>query len=263
MLEIKEIINFLNIKYPLTNVEEWDNVGIQNNFTNVDKEIDQLMICLDLTQNVLKQAIQNKISFIITHHPFIFEEDLEIEIKKNPHKKNMLEEMKDNDICVYSTHTSFDMYKNGTAFQILEQLGIKKFQQLENSDYGLFFENELSVKKLCMQMKKKLKINNFLTNNILHKLDRPQRVGLLPGAGGSEIMISKENNLDLVVTSDIKWSQWILAKEQNIAIIQVPHFIEKWHANGIKKDLKEQFPKINIFIAEEKDIIHRLEIDND
>ena len=66
----KDIINFLEEKYPKSNAEDWDNVGLL--VGNNKKEIKKVQLSIDATENAINYATDNDIDMIITHHPLIF-----------------------------------------------------------------------------------------------------------------------------------------------------------------------------------------------
>ena len=49
----------------------WDNSGVQ--IYTGEKEIEKVLICLEITEEVIKEAESKKTGMIITHHPLIFE----------------------------------------------------------------------------------------------------------------------------------------------------------------------------------------------
>ena len=49
---------------------EWDNVGLLLGRT--DKNISKILIALELSEEVVDQAISSRADMIITHHPLIF-----------------------------------------------------------------------------------------------------------------------------------------------------------------------------------------------
>ena len=80
-MKLLSIIKYLEKKFPLKLMSEWDKSGLQilKAKSKIDpfREIKNILVCLDLTKSALTTAIENNVHLIITRHPFIFE-DLEI-----------------------------------------------------------------------------------------------------------------------------------------------------------------------------------------
>lgn len=66
---ISQISNFLNEIFPLEKAELWDKSGFSFYFNNI---VSKIIICIDLTPDILTRALQQKVNLIITHHPFYF-----------------------------------------------------------------------------------------------------------------------------------------------------------------------------------------------
>jgi len=56
--------------YPIHIAEEWDNVGLQ--VGSMADPVERIMITLEADQEMVSEAIQNKIDLLITHHPLFF-----------------------------------------------------------------------------------------------------------------------------------------------------------------------------------------------
>ena len=78
-MKIKELTNFLEELAPIYIQEEYDNCGLTIGDEN--KKIKNILICLDVTLEVIKEAKQKKCNLIISHHPVIFNEIKKINTK--------------------------------------------------------------------------------------------------------------------------------------------------------------------------------------
>lgn len=68
--EIKEIVNALEIFAPLPLQDGFDNAGLQIGLT--DAEATGALLCLDVTEAVVDEAIALGYNLIVSHHPLIF-----------------------------------------------------------------------------------------------------------------------------------------------------------------------------------------------
>ena len=111
---------------PLELQEKYDNAGLI--IGTADMEISAVLISLDITDEVLDEAIQNNCNLIISHHPLIFngikrfvEEDLVQRLTVKAIRNN---------IAVYGMHTNLDNSAKGLNAWICDILGIKNYRFL-------------------------------------------------------------------------------------------------------------------------------------
>ena len=69
-MKLREVIAALEHLAPLRLQDEWDNSGLQVGFP--ESEIDQVLVCLDVTEAIVDEAIAAKCNLIVSHHPLIF-----------------------------------------------------------------------------------------------------------------------------------------------------------------------------------------------
>ena len=69
-VKIKEVIDALEKFAPLPLQESYDNAGLQVGLTEV--EVSGALLCLDVTEKVLDEAIKLDCNLIVAHHPLIF-----------------------------------------------------------------------------------------------------------------------------------------------------------------------------------------------
>ncbi|MFH0894990.1 MAG: Nif3-like dinuclear metal center hexameric protein [Bacteroidota bacterium] len=125
-MKIQEIISFLETIAPLSFQESYDNSGLACGDKNA--EIKNLLICLDVNENVVEEAVRKKCNLIISHHPVIFSPLKKIVPENYP--GNILYKAIQNNIVLYSLHTNFDSIRNGINYSICEKLGLKNIRVL-------------------------------------------------------------------------------------------------------------------------------------
>ena len=123
---IKEITEFIESYAPLSFQESYDNAGLiigdKNSKTN------GVLICIDVTDKVLNEAIAKKCNLIVSHHPLIFKGVKKIN-GKNFTEKLIIKAIK-NDIAIYAAHTNLDNIINGVNSIFAEKLGLKNIKIL-------------------------------------------------------------------------------------------------------------------------------------
>ncbi|HWY39015.1 MAG TPA: Nif3-like dinuclear metal center hexameric protein, partial [Bacteroidia bacterium] len=117
---IKDIITCLENFAPPALQESYDNSGIQCG--DVNQKATGAMLCLDVTQGVLDEAIKKKCNVIIAHHPLIFS-PLKKLTGANYTEQILISAIKKN-ICVYACHTNADNVHMGVNNKMAEKLGL-------------------------------------------------------------------------------------------------------------------------------------------
>ena len=132
-VKIKEIVDALERFAPLPLQDGFDNAGLQIGLT--DAEATGALLCLDVTEAVLDEAIALGINLIISHHPLIFTGYKSI-TGKNYVERCILKAIR-NDIVVYSAHTNLDNVQGGVNYKMAEKIGLKNVRILEPKENRL------------------------------------------------------------------------------------------------------------------------------
>jgi dinuclear metal center YbgI/SA1388 family protein len=124
-----DLIKYLEDWAPPGAAWEKDNVGLQIGSRGYN--IKNIMLCLELNNEVLKEAIQKKCNFIFTHHPLIFSPIKRLDLDKDP-RSELIEKAFKNNITIFSAHTNLDFTKDGVSFELAKALKLNNLQFLEN-----------------------------------------------------------------------------------------------------------------------------------
>ncbi len=132
MMNLKDLCSYLDSAVPLSFQEGYDNSGLQVGFP--EKEVSSALITLDVTEEVIDEAVSGKCDVIVSHHPLIFNG-----IKKitgRTFTERILYKAVKHDIAIYSSHTNLDVFSNGVSRKIAEKLklhNIKVLSPVKNS----------------------------------------------------------------------------------------------------------------------------------
>ena len=122
MISIADIINFLETKAPLALQESYDNAGLVCG--NRMLACSGAIAALDLTEQVLEEAIDKKFNLVIVHHPPIFKPLKSLE-SRDAITRLLLKAIK-HDIAVYAIHTNLDNVVWGVNGEIARRVGLQK-----------------------------------------------------------------------------------------------------------------------------------------
>lgn len=126
-MKIKEIVDALERFAPLPLQDGFDNAGLQVGLT--EAEVTGALLCLDVTEQVLDEAINKKCNVIISHHPLLFK-GLKSITGSNYIERCVMKAIR-NGIAVYSAHTNMDNALYGVNHKMAEKLGLQHLEVLE------------------------------------------------------------------------------------------------------------------------------------
>ncbi|NOR74841.1 MAG: Nif3-like dinuclear metal center hexameric protein, partial [Draconibacterium sp.] len=70
MTKLKDITNYFEKLAPLSLQESYDNAGLLVGDQN--SEVSSVLVTLDVTEDVIDEAIEKKAQLVVAHHPIIF-----------------------------------------------------------------------------------------------------------------------------------------------------------------------------------------------
>jgi len=120
-MQIKHITQFIESVAPLAFQESYDNAGLI--LGQSDDEISGLLITLDVTEEILDEAISKNLNLIVCHHPIVFSGIKKLN-GKNYIERCVAKAIK-NDISIYAAHTNLDSVFGGVNSKICEKLQLQ------------------------------------------------------------------------------------------------------------------------------------------
>lgn len=117
---IKEIVSHLEAFAPTAYQESYDNAGLIVGDQN--QEVQSALITLDVTEEVLDEAIRHGCGMIIAHHPLIFKGIKKIN-GNNLVGRCLIKAIRNN-IAIYASHTNIDSVTGGVNSRICQKLGL-------------------------------------------------------------------------------------------------------------------------------------------
>lgn len=128
-----QIATALEKHAPLDLQESYDNGGIQIGHANIP--ITQALLTLEITGEVINEALEHKCPLIITHHPLIFRGLKNLRENKSP--ENWVTQCIREGISVYAIHTQLDNVLNGVNHEIANRIGLHHRQILRIKENSL------------------------------------------------------------------------------------------------------------------------------
>lgn len=255
-INMSELISEIEEIAPRELEEDWDNCGMQINMGK--KSVGKVLITLEITKNVIEEAKNKNVDFIITHHPLLFSK-IDV-VDYNNITGNYLIELIKSGISVYSAHTTFDETFGGNNEYLAELIGLTRIRRLK--DYRPVpkdriigrmgnFKEPCTLKEACTIVEEALDIEGKL--RVVGDLDKKIKiVGLCTGAGGDTMEAAIRNGCDLFITGDVRHHEAQMALEMGLCLIDAGHFgSEKIFAENFASKLRKNLDsKIEIIESE-------------
>ena len=230
-MTISKIIKELELYFPRTISESWDNVGLL--IGNDEEKVKKIQITLDVTEECINEAIKNDANLIIAHHPIIFTSVKEITNKTSLGRKIL--KLIENNIAVYVLHTNIDAAKDGLNDYLGKVLDLKNGKILETSSennkvissesgIGRIYKlkEEIEASTFLEKIKSNLKLDKLkVSGNISKKI---KKIAIINGAGSSYWKKAKFKGCDLCITGDVRYHEALDAKEEDIIIVDIGHY---------------------------------------
>ncbi len=224
-MKINDLLNKIEEFAPLSLAYEWDNCGLICG--SKEDTISGVCVCLDMSLEVIKKAVENGCNTILSHHPFIFGKINRVDT--NTYFGKMLKEVIKNDINVISMHTNIDKAKDGINQRLANILKLQNIEVLEKDtrfeSAGLgrmgTLKEGMSLAEFCGVVEKNLGTQVRVVG------DMNTQISKVAVGGGSCIELADlaiMNGCDVFVTGDTKYHNAMDAQREGICIIDAGHY---------------------------------------
>ena len=121
-MKLKAITSYLEGVAPLSLQESYDNSGLQVGDPNM--EVSGIIISLDITEEVLTEALRHGYNLIVAHHPLIFG-GLKKITGQGSTERIIMSAIKEG-VAIYAGHTNFDAIGKGVNHYLAEKVGLSE-----------------------------------------------------------------------------------------------------------------------------------------
>ena len=222
---LSHLIALLDEKVPLNWSEKWDNSGLQ--LGDPDSSINSILFSLNPSSSAISYAVEKKNDLLITHHPLFFHPVKQIDSSIWP--GNLIYSAIKNGLSIISLHTNLDNARFGISVKIVEKLGWKYDSPLvvEENGWGPGvigeFDSFRTVSEVAEELMEKLSLNSLRISPCRKKVKK------FAFCGGSCFSLAGEvlgTDIDLFVTSDVKYHEMLDSSEKHLCVISVDHSVE-------------------------------------
>lgn len=222
-MKTAEFLSWAESVWPVSASEDWDNPGLISG--SLDAEHSKVLVTVDITNDVLQEAIDSECTLIIAHHPLLLG-GIDT-LRQDLYKGALLAKAIKNDVSLFAAHTNADVVSGGVSDLLAKKFGIANTTALDGNSEGHGRVGEIAPQKLSRfleTIKKALPETAKGISFIGNAESQVQTVALVAGSGMSFI---NEVEADVFITSDIKHHAALDFKEQSNgdkALVDISHF---------------------------------------
>jgi dinuclear metal center YbgI/SA1388 family protein len=133
MIRIKEVLEALEEFAPPALQEGFDNTGIQVGETG--QEAKGALLCVDVTEDVVEEALAKGCNLVIAHHPLLFKPVKSL--RGATYIERCVMKACKYDMVIYAAHTNLDNVRRGVNGWLAERIGLNNTHILSPKREGL------------------------------------------------------------------------------------------------------------------------------
>jgi len=221
----------------------WDNVG--HLVGEPEAEVKKVLVALDITEAVVREAIDSGADLIVAHHPVMNCKWHEVQrVRSDDAQGRMLIGMIRNGISAICMHTNLDAAEGGVNDALAEKLGLQGLELLNEEKIGRIgtLKSQLPLVEFTRFVVKSLGCNGV---RYIDSGKPVQRVAVGGGACSCYIRQAIDMGCDTFVTSDLKYNDFLDTK--GINLIDAGHFpTENVVCPVLASFLQENYPALTV-----------------
>lgn len=225
----KQITDAIEQFAPKALAEAWDNPGLM--MGSLSDECRGVAVALDLTKDVVSQALENDCNLIVTHHPFFFSAIKSIDTDEA--KGQIIKDVLAHGLTVYSAHTNLDECENGLCMTLASLIG---GSNLVPDGVGVVCDVEpTTLVKFAKHVASTLGDDSVKYSG---KDDAPiRKILCICGGGASDSAYAHAKEVaDVFVTGDFKHHLYVASENDEFPIVEFSHY----HSEIIVQNLFEK-----------------------
>ena len=248
-MKLKEIIGAIEKVAPLSIQDGFDNSGLQIGLP--EQEVNSVLICLDVTEEVVAEAESLGCQLILSHHPLLFH-PLKSVSDSTYQQRCVIHAVKAG-IAIYSAHTSLDNARNGVNFKIAEVIGMDGLSWLsakEGSDAGSGLIGELKEpmqdNEFLLMLKDRFGVTALRHSGTSGK--QIMKVAVCGGAGAFLLPEAIRKGADCFVCGEFRYHDYF--ENTGVLLAELGHYESEQFTQVLLLDiLTDAFPGISARIS--------------
>lgn len=224
-MTIRELLDYLEARVPLSQQEDFDNSGVQCGDTS--HELSGVLVAIDTTEAVIDEAIEKGCNLIVAHHPALFRATKSI--TPDYYINRCVMKAIKHDIVLYAAHTSLDNDDDGINVYWARQMGLTDIQILQPQQGNPLIgggvignlPHPVTISELLLLMKHFQPIRHVAHSKVLK--EQVQRIAYCGGSGNFMLKSAAQSGADIFITGEAKYNDFYDAEEL-VTLMTIGHF---------------------------------------
>lgn len=221
-MNVKELYSFLNDRIPKSLSCDWDNDGLMC-ASDTEREVRRAIVCLDVSDEIVRKAENEGFDVIISHHPLIFKGIKSISDDHGVSDKII--RLIKNDIAVMSFHTRFDAADGGVNDVLAEIFELENVEKIISDGVPLgrigYLKSEMDISDFALSVKEKLKCP-FVSYSICS--GKVHRLALVGGSGNDLCIDAASAGADTFLGGTIGYHTMTEAAAIGMNLVEAGHY---------------------------------------
>ena len=244
-MKVRDIAAAIESFAPLALQESYDNAGLI--VGRMDDDVHKALLAVDVTEEVIAEAVAEGCDMIITHHPIIFHAMKRF--NSAAQTERCVEEAIRRGIVLYAAHTNLDSTPDGMSWRVAQMLGLENIAVMqptntEGAGFGVVGElaEAMPSADFMRRVMERFDVKALRHSDVVKAEIR--KVAICTGSGGSLIDDARKSGADIYLTADLRYNDF-MRHENAIILADMGHFESEYCAIQILFDILSK--KIPIF----------------
>lgn len=225
-MKIRDIIGALEQFAPLSLQDSYDNAGLQIGLT-VDAESSGVLLCLDVTEEVIDEAREKGCDLIVSHHPLLFRPPKRI--AGEDFVQRCIIRAIQNGVNIYASHTNLDNAPGGVNYKIANKLSLTNVTplapkpELQGAGSGVIgtLPQTIDREDFIVLVKETFDAGSVRFNSWTG--ETVSKVAVCGGAGAFLIPEAVRQQADAFITGEIGYHRFF-GYDDSIQLMEIGHF---------------------------------------
>lgn len=252
-MKIRRIVDALEELAPLPLQEGYDNAGLQVGL--IDDEVTGVLLCLDITEDIITEAVRRGCNLVVSHHPLIFKPLKQV--TDSTFQQRCVMKAILNGITLYSAHTNLDNAEDGVNHRIASLIGLEDLHWIEEKGsvggvsagsgvWGVLPEPE-KAEDFLQRLKRTFGVKCLMHTDPSGIMVR--RVALCGGAGSFLMDSARALGADCFITGEISYHHFFDA--EGMLVVAMGHYQSEQFTKDLMRDyLAARFPGLKLELTE-------------
>lgn len=257
MIRVKDICETIEAFAPLNFQEPDDNAGLL--VGNPETSLTGVLVCLDVTEAVIDEALATGCNMIVSHHPLLYKAVRHV-VGAGRVERCLIKAIK-HDLAIYASHTNIDSVIEGVSGKLAIQLGMKDLSILSvagtsetHGQYGLGVVGDLETPMDEAHFLAEVKLL-FNIPSIRHSAFTGlpvSRIAICGGSGSSFLPEARRAGATVLLTGEARFHEFF-TEGLGIMLVDAGHFETEQHTKALFFNLiSKKFPTFAVRISYEE-----------